>query len=335
MLAIIYRLLDKYRNSYSRELARTVFPIVLFVFELAALSLAFWVGQVLAPLFGVQQSSPLNIVLLVDCSLIVVAAMLAEIAAPSLKTETSFEKLISWSFTSLSVAITTLAPVASYAAEIISRNPEQFKDQSNFFILILRPGESWDPDNLRIYRILVCLVAAVDLVVATLAAKMLCRISQKALQRGSATEQSKRPWVSYLVLFVSIYLFCIYIFFMHEWDRSSFVIGPKARDLVPLLWCIAVLSGITILMLGRLKWFWRAERLRRDGYNKGAQFGKSIFGDLLLLIIALVFVYLLWRFTTDSTLSNTTITHIGELLLKAGAPAGISKYGQKAYSENL
>jgi hypothetical protein len=318
-----HSMLDAYRFSLVRQLGRTVLAVVLL--EIVGLLLAFAVGQILSLAFGIQQSSPLSIVLLVDFSIIAFGAVLAEIAAPSLMAKTSFDELISWSLTTLSIAITTLAPVAAYAAEITSRSPEQFKDRINVLILILHPDGDWDAGNLFIYRAIVLGVVIADLAIATFAANRLGNIAIAAHQTGSAAEQSLHPKGPYPVLFVSICLFCSYILFMHEWSRSSVVLGPKAPDLTPLLiWSFILIFGlsiIAIIIVGFVKGFSRAVRSRWDGHIDGTQSEKeSVFGDLQLTIVAALVGFLVWKLVTDSAFAAATIARVKAFVLMTGAP---------------
>jgi hypothetical protein len=87
---------------------------------LAVLTLEFFgvlLALALARILYGEESYPWSVVLATDFSVILFGAVLAELAAPSLKIEieTPLDDLISWRLTSLSVALTTLAPVAAYA----------------------------------------------------------------------------------------------------------------------------------------------------------------------------------------------------------------------------
>ena len=299
----------------AHRLVRTFAAVV--ILQLVGLFFA----VVLARMLSNKESYPWTVTLATDFAVILFGALLAEVATPSLKTQTSFDELISWRLTSLAVALTTLAPVAAYAAEIISRDPEHFKNQTNVLILLLRSGKEWSPDNLFIYRLIVLSVAAIDLFVATFAANRLSQLSIEANRTASPEEFTLLRRGSYVVLFVSIYLFCIYALLMHEWSNPDDVNPADFSNFKPLLiWSgviIAALSIIAIAIVGCVKRFWRLVESSLEGETQPTKV--SLIGDLPFLIIAAA-GYFLWKLANDNALANEALGRVRSFLLRTGVP---------------
>lgn len=266
-----------------------------FVIQLFGFGVSFALSQYLSSYPGSEQLVPWSIILVTDYCLIMVSAALAELAAPKQEGGSPPGMLISWTLTSFIVATTTLAPLATYAVETVTGTGH---DRLNFLTMIFGP-KPWAQSKQLAFHLIVSAAAIMCLVLATNAALTLRGAPVKA--SGSDRDSSRLHRRSFGALIISIFLFCMYTLFTHEWVRAQDSPVPNFHYLIKMLVASIILVGLLSYVAGRtvssVHLLFNALRHVRDQLHRddatGSRRERWIFMAVTLVVITLSLGYLL------------------------------------------
>jgi len=219
-----------------------LFGMVL-IFEALGLLGAFLFAGAISYAAGSEdlQSYPWSTVLAVDFFFIAISAVLAELAVPSRTIDEPFAELMFTSVTSFIIAIGTLAPLASYASQVATRQPPHATILS---AVITNP---------QAYLYLVIGVVLACLTIAALNAITIRRVSRASTTPKALVEDqylSVALRVQPLVLLGSIIIFSAYTFFVHPWDAAGRV--PLRSVVWALIGGALLLASICVVAMGIL-----------------------------------------------------------------------------------